>query len=139
MLAFKVLISTVIYFHLTWNIVCVYIFVYLLLFLMSNRTMATVWHRKSVKELESYLKERCVSVSNSRKASLVQLCAAAAELDIEVDPDGLVEDRAEVIQQKLTLDVQQLTNPSILREFTNDLSNVPRISIIDMYSYLTTS
>ena len=73
MLAFKVLISTVIYFHLTWNIVCVYIFVYPLLFFMSNRTMATVWHRKSVKELESYLKERCVSVSNSRKATLVQL------------------------------------------------------------------
>jgi hypothetical protein len=100
--------------------------------------MDKVWNKKSVKQLESYLKERCVSVSKSRKATLVQLCAAADELDIEVDPDGLVEDRAEVIQEKLALDGQQLTNPSILPDFTNDISVLPQISIIDMYNYLIT-
>ena len=35
------------------------------------------------------------------KSGLAKLCAAAHELGIEIDPDGLVEDKHEVIQDKL--------------------------------------
>ena len=98
--------------------------------------MAVLWQKKSVKELESYLKERGVSVSGTRKAGLVQLCDSAHELKIEVDPDGLVEDRADVIKDKLILDNKQLSNPSILKEYSNDMVNIPKISIIDIYNFL---
>ena len=55
------------------------------------------WTKKSVKELQGYLKERGVPYTNILKAGLVELCTKAAALGIEVDPDGLVEDRAEVL------------------------------------------
>ena len=97
--------------------------------------MAQTWGAKSVKELEGYLKERGVGVSGSKKATLIELCIAACELQIEVDPDGLVEDRAEVINNKLTLDGQLLTNPTLLN-CTHDMTDIPRISIIDIYNYL---
>ena len=42
-----------------------------------------------------------MSVSGSKKAALVELCEAVHEMNIGVDPDGLVEDHAEIIQEKL--------------------------------------
>ena len=33
----------------------------------------------------------------------MELCEAAEELGIDIDPDGLVEDREEIISSKLTL------------------------------------
>ena len=55
--------------------------------------------------MESYFKERFVSASNLRKVAPVELFAAVNRLDIEENPDGLKEDRAEVIQHKVALDV----------------------------------
>ena len=78
-----------------------------------------------MKELELYLSERSVTFSGRNKASLVELCQAAHELGLEVDPDGLIEDRGEVILSKLTLnDGRQLTNPVLLKptDYHNDIN-----------------
>jgi len=42
------------------------------------------------------LKLRGVIFSNTKKADLIELCDIAASLNIEVDPDGLVEDRSDI-------------------------------------------
>jgi len=54
--------------------------------------------------LQRYLKDREFIVSVKRKPALIELCYYAAELGMEIDPDGLVEDRADVIRQKLCFD-----------------------------------
>ena len=46
------------------------------------------FNRKSVKELQKYLKERSVTFSDLWKAELVEICEAAGRLGINVDPDG---------------------------------------------------
>ena len=53
---------------------------------------------KSVLDLQRYLKDRGVIFSDKRKPALVELCNYAAELGVEIDPEGLVEDRADVIR-----------------------------------------
>ncbi len=55
--------------------------------------MGIIFHSKSVKELHLYLKERGVPYGRLLKQSLVELCNLAAEIGLEVDPDGLIEDR----------------------------------------------
>ena len=54
--------------------------------------------RRSVKvsDLQAFLKERGVSVTGQDKAKL----HAAAEIGIEVDPDGLSENRGDVMARK---------------------------------------
>ncbi len=98
-------------------------------------TMATFYAR-SVKELQLYLQERGVPISNIRKAELVDLCEAATELDIEIDPDGLLEDREEVIRSKLlTPTGLTLTNPCLVNQNIS-VQNLPPVGIFDIYNYL---
>jgi len=91
---------------------------------------------KTVKELQAFLKDRCVSIANQPKAGLIDLCKAAFELGLEVDPDGLLENREEIIQEKLTCDGSQLTNPMLLQNFTDSIESLPALSIFDIYNYL---
>jgi len=90
---------------------------------------------KSVSDLQRYLKDRGVIFSDKRKPALVELCNYAAELGVEIDPDGLVEDRADVIRHKLCFDDMCLRCPSYVSG-TSNLSCVPNISIFDIYNYL---
>ncbi|XP_060566333.1 uncharacterized protein LOC132725255 [Ruditapes philippinarum] len=89
----------------------------------------------SVTDLQKYLRQRGVTYANTRKAELVDLCRYAAELNIEVDPDGLVEDRSEVLDAKLCVHGNTLVNPQLIAG-TYDLSKIPRVSIFDIYNYL---
>ena len=95
-----------------------------------------LFSKKSVKALQAYLKERAVVTAGYLKAGLVELCAAAHELGIEIDPDGLVEDRHEVIQDKLKTNFGELMLPTLLTDYSAELWILPRISIFDIYSYL---
>jgi hypothetical protein len=61
------------------------------------------FNRKSVKELQKYLKERSVTFSDLWKAELVEICEAADRLGIDVDPDGLLEDREDILREKLLI------------------------------------
>ena len=45
------------------------------------------FNKQSVKELQAYLKARGVITANYLKAGLVELCTAANDLGICVDPD----------------------------------------------------
>ena len=95
------------------------------------------WTKKSVKELQEYLKKRGVPYAKELKAGLVELCTAAAALDIEVDPDGLIEDRAEVLNKKLIISENvKVTCPTILENYTDNIASLPLITIFDIYNYL---
>ncbi len=59
------------------------------------------FHSKTLKELNLYLKERGVSSGWLLKTSLVEWCNLAAEIGLEVDPDGLLEDWESVIHKIL--------------------------------------
>ena len=54
------------------------------------------FNRQSVKELQEYLKSKGVVSSMLRKADLTELCCLAKDIGIEVDPDGLLEDRDDI-------------------------------------------
>ena len=62
----------------------------------------------SVKELQVHLKAHGVTISKLTKAPLIELCKAAKEIGLCIDPDGLTEDREEVINDKVTIDWGQL-------------------------------
>ena len=57
---------------------------------------------QKVADLQAFLKSRGVVVSGQRKLELSESCAIARDIDLEFDPDGLVEDRAEIIAHKVT-------------------------------------
>ena len=93
---------------------------------------------KSLKELQKYLKDRGVVFSTIRKPELIDLCQQAERLGIEVDPDGLLEDREEILKEKLTTkDHGMLPIPETVQG-TKELNLLPRISIFDIYNYLMT-
>ena len=94
--------------------------------------------RKSVKELQKYLKDRSVTISGLRKPELLDLCNAAHDLGIEIDPDGLLEDREEILKYKLTTKENiVLPSPDTMQGST-DLSILPPFAIFDINNYLLT-
>lgn len=94
------------------------------------------WATKSVRELQLYLKDRGVTYTNELKASLVQLCSDAESMGLEIDPDGLHEDRAEILAKKLVIGDVTLQCPTLLTNCTNNIAVIPLLSICDLYSYL---
>ena len=72
-------------------------------------------------------------------ATLLLLCQICVKLNIEIDPDGLIEDRAEILNKKLLLsDGTFLPNPDTLPG-SSDISILPPVGIFDIYNYLTSS
>ena len=71
----------------------------------------------NVSYLQQFLKGRGVSVNSQRKQEFIFLCQAADRLSIEIDPDGLLEDRTSVVTRKLTVPVgtETLPLPTLLR------------------------
>ena len=94
------------------------------------------WITKSVRELQLHLKDRGVTYANELKASLVQLCSDAESMGLEIDPDGLHEDRAEILTKKLQIDDILLQCPTLLTNYTDNIAIIPLLSICDLYSYL---
>lgn len=56
---------------------------------------------RSVSESQSFLRERGVTFSDYRKHELSDLVQKAFEIKLPIDPEALIEDRAEVIGLKL--------------------------------------
>ena len=92
------------------------------------------FNSKSLRDLQNFLKLRGVSFSNSRKTDLVELCATASSLDIEVDPDGMIEDRSDVLTEKLTNDTGEILVSPQLIQGSYDISPASSISIFDIYN-----
>lgn len=98
------------------------------------------WKSKSVKMLQEYLRARGVTFDSLRKAALLELCESAEKLGIEIDPDGLIEDRTEVINAKLKLsDGSVLPNPEEIQngEYTDNIDILPTIDIYQINWHLT--
>lgn len=70
----------------------------------------------SVKDLQNYLKSRGVSFSGKTKPELLELCQLANTVGIDIDPDGLIEDRTEILKEKLSIgNNEYLVNPFELK------------------------
>ncbi len=92
-----------------------------------------LWDTKSVRELQLYLKDGGVTYTHELKA--VQLCSDAESMGLEIDPDGLHEDRAEILAKKLVIDDVTLQCPTLLTNYTNNIAIISLLSICDLYSY----
>ena len=82
---------------------------------------------KSVKTLQAYLRERAVVIAGYLKAGLVELCAAAHELGTEINPDGLIEDKHECIQDKIKTTCSEVMLPTLLT-YSAELKILPWFS-----------
>ena len=91
---------------------------------------------KSVKELQKYLRDRGVVTARYLKAGLLELCRAAEQLGIEIDPDGLIEDRHEIVSSKLRVEGGELEIPPLLSDYSTNIGILPLLSIFDIYNYL---
>ena len=88
---------------------------------------------KSLCELQNFLKLRGVIFSNTKKADLIELCDIATSLNIEVDPDSLVEDCSDILKHKLTTDSgENLVSPQLI-EGSCDISPASFVTIFDIY------
>ena len=91
----------------------------------------------TVKELQKMLGERGVCTSNMRRAELQDLVKLAIDMNIEIDPDGVMEDREEVINQKLTIENGMiLCNPVLLKSTSKDITLLPLVTEYDVLKYL---
>ncbi|RUS91124.1 hypothetical protein EGW08_001149, partial [Elysia chlorotica] len=96
--------------------------------------------RQTVSELQEHLKARGIVTSGMKRGELSDLCARAREFDVLVDPDGLTEDRHEVLSSKLCVDRLSLKNPAIINGAGNaDLHCLPMFTVVDIFSYLMTN
>ena len=86
------------------------------------------WNTKSVRELQLYLKDRGVTYTNELKASLVQLCSDAESMGLEIDPDGLHEDRAEILAKKFAIGDVTLQCPTLQKNYTDNIAILPLLS-----------
>jgi len=64
--------------------------------------MASSLTLRRVSEFQQFLRDRGVIVSGQRKSELAELCEIAKDIHLDFDPDGLFEDRQEIILDKLT-------------------------------------
>ena len=92
----------------------------------------------TAKELQSCLIARGVIVNGQRRLELAELCEIARELNLQVDLDNLIEDRSNVIAQKLKDGDMSLSNP-VLATGTQDLSVLPYFNFMDVFLYLLTN
>ena len=92
---------------------------------------------KSVKDLQKYLKDRGVVFTGYYKACLVELCHSTVLIGLQIDPDGLVEDREELVSSKL-IHVLGQSLLTLLDYYFNNISIIPQVNIFDIYNYLVT-
>ena len=96
----------------------------------------------NVESLKKYLKDRNVPITQSRKADLIELCQAAHKLGLEIDPEGLQENRNEIARKKILISGEKNETyfllPTLPNTF-NDSSSVPEITLYDITSYLSIS
>ena len=59
--------------------------------------MSDLLRIKTVKQLQQILRERGVPIAQQNRAVLVNLCQVALELNLPLDPHGIIEDRQSVI------------------------------------------
>ena len=93
--------------------------------------------KKTVPELQFFLKERGISCTNLKKQELVSKCMKAYELNLEIDPDGLRENVNETTKKKLLTCENVLLKSPFECESNNDISILPRLSLYDMFDYLS--
>ena len=91
---------------------------------------------KTVAELTKFLSARGIVCTKKKKDELEKLAALAVEMDVEVDPEGLTEDREETIRKKLNLlDGEQILPLPESLTATSDLTAAPRITLRDILNY----
>ena len=98
--------------------------------------MESEFSKKTVKELQHFLRQRGVTVSNLKKSELIDKCINARDINIAVAPDGLLENEHEKTKKKLvTLDDKLLKIPTSC-DSSSDISILPSVTLYDLFGYL---
>ena len=88
-------------------------------------------------ELQQFLKNRGVRYAGETKEQLVAMCKFASESQIDVDPDGLMEDISGVIATELRLESGEFLTSPLLQGFA-DISFIPEITVFDICNNMIT-
>ncbi|XP_063438313.1 uncharacterized protein LOC134719237 [Mytilus trossulus] len=87
-----------------------------------------------VTDLKEYLRLRGIGVTNMKRNELVRLCTAVEGLNLPLDPDMCTDRVTNTVAELLKSN--GIDNMSSLQGFTKDLSNIPNVSLYDVFNYL---
>ncbi|XP_056005447.1 uncharacterized protein LOC125652255 [Ostrea edulis] len=91
----------------------------------------------TVCNLQNFLKERGISAQKLNKGHLVRLCEAVLHLDLPKNPEYInISSTNDVIRK---LDALGCKDPLTMDGFSNTLSDIPNITLYDVFNYLITS
>ncbi|XP_076083877.1 uncharacterized protein LOC143054940 [Mytilus galloprovincialis] len=88
-----------------------------------------------VPQLQEYLKERGISVTNINKLKLTKLCEAVDKLNLPLDPDMRKNESVTSVKHNLK-QLFGFCDPFSLDGYTSDLSFIPSFSLYDLFNYL---
>ena len=92
----------------------------------------SVFVGKTVKELQQFFETESCEFSRIPQGWTLDLSQTAEDIDLAVDPDGLIEDREEVIQSKLHTLQRILHLKEFLPNLSLDITALPQINIFDL-------
>ena len=77
-------------------------------------------------------------VSGQGRLELAELCKIAREVNLQIDPDNVIEDRSDVIAHKLKDGDTCFSNPALATGI-QDRSVLSYFNFMDIFSYLLTN
>lgn len=107
----------------------------------TNEETREYFQRKAVPWLKDYLHELGIQTSsdgkNKRKAELVDLAFNATKMKLQKLIDGDHEKKSDLLSNiRKTGQHGVLPNPDTIKDWTNNVSQIPELTFPDMYSYL---
>ena len=103
-----------------------------------NKTCSEDFSKLKVDELNHYLRERGIQLSDGRKgkrrAELLELCQKAAAMK-QTKLNDSAEDRTK-LQDKLQASEEKLPGPKTLSSWTHNFSKIPEFTFGDLYNCL---
>ena len=98
---------------------------------------ADSFRRSNISQFQEFLKERGVSALKLNKDHLVKLCEAVNHLDLPKNPDYInISPSNDVIRKLESLGCSDLFT---MNGFSRNLSDIPNITLYDVFNYLITS
>ena len=107
---------------------------------MSKSNIESNFNEWTVNRLKDFVGQRGVPASNYRKAELIELAKAAAEVNLPVDPDFANDSLKECLEKRLTLPAgKRIPDPFKMTHLSKDMSPLPSFGLLDIFNHLIVS
>lgn len=98
------------------------------------------FERKNLPWLKEFLHDRGIQTSsegkNKRKAELIDLAFNASKMKLQKIIDGDHETKSVLLSKVRQTQDGVLPNPETIKDWTNNVSQIPELTFADIYSYL---